>query len=55
MGAQHFFMHWEMATKDGSSSKEKTPISVPGILVWELYKVAKIDNCAWEQAGYNCA
>lgn len=42
-----------MATKDGSTSKEKTLISIPGILVWELYKVAELDGCAWVQTGYN--
>lgn len=46
VGAQHFFMHfpkvWEIATKDSSSSIEKTLISVTGILVWEPYKVTEI-------------
>lgn len=44
-----------MATKNSSSSKEKTLISVAGILVWEPYKATELDSSAWEQAEYNCA
>lgn len=44
-----------MATKDSSSSKEKTLISVAGILVWETYKATELDSSAWEQAEYKCA